>query len=136
VGTVAWALAWYGVGFALYALVFAALGATVSRQEDVGGLVFPATAPLILAWVVGISVVPSNPESSLVEWLSMVPPCAPVLMPMRIAMGVAPLWQMLLSLVLAIAFSGVLLRFAGRIYRNAVLRSGARIPLREALKAA
>ena len=136
VGTVAWALAWYGVGFALYALVFAALGATVSRQEDVGGLVFPATAPLILAWVVGISVVPSNPESSLVEWLSMVPPCAPVLMPMRIAMGVAPLWQMLVSLVLAIAFSGVLLRFAGRIYRNAVLRSGARIPLREALKAA
>ncbi|MFC1402957.1 MULTISPECIES: ABC transporter permease [Streptacidiphilus] len=136
VGTVAWALVWYGVGFALYALVFAALGATVSRQEDVGGLVLPATAPLILAWVVGISVVPSNPESSLVEWLSMVPPCAPVLMPMRIAMGVAPLWQMLLSLVLAIAFSVLLLRFAGRIYRNAVLRSGARIPLREALKAA
>jgi ABC-2 type transport system permease protein len=136
VGTVLWALAWYVVGFALYALVFAALGATVSRQEDVGGLTFPAVAPLILAWVVGISVVPSDPNSSLVTWLSMIPPCAPVLMPMRIAMGVAPVWEVLLSLVLAVAFAALLLRVAGRVYRNSVLRSGARIPLREALKAA
>ncbi|MHA6764652.1 ABC transporter permease [Streptacidiphilus sp. PAMC 29251] len=136
VGTVLWALAWYVVGFALYALVFAGLGATVSRQEDVGGLTFPATAPLILAWVVGITVVPSNPGSSLVMWLSMIPPCAPVLMPMRIAMGVAPLWEVLLSLALTIAFAALLLRVAGRVYRNSVLRSGARIPLREALKAA
>ncbi len=135
-GPVAWALVWYVCGFALYALVFAALGATVSRQEDVGGLMLPATVPLIVAWVVGISVVPSNPGSSLVTWLSRLPPCAPVLMPMRIAMGVAPLWQVLLSLVLTITFSGLLLRFAGRIYRNSVLRSGARVPLREALKAA
>ncbi|MEZ0090083.1 ABC transporter permease [Streptacidiphilus sp. EB129] len=136
VGTVAWALVWYVAGFGLYALVFAALGATVSRQEDVGGILFPATAPLILAWVVGISVVPANPDSAVAMWLSMLPPCAPVLMPMRIAMGAAPLWQVLLSLALTIAFSGVLLRFAGRIYRNSVLRSGARVPLREALKAA
>lgn len=136
VGTTLWALLWYVVGFALYALVFAALGATVSRQEDVAGLTFPATAPLILAWVVGVSVVPTNPEGALVTWLSMIPPCAPVLMPMRIAMGVAPLWQVLLSLALSVAFCVLLLRFAARIYRNAVLRSGARVPLREALKAA
>jgi ABC-2 type transport system permease protein len=71
-----------------------------------------------------------------VTWLSFVPPCAPVLMPMRIAMGVAPVWQALLSLVLTAGFCVLLLRFAGRIYRNAVLRSGARIPLREAFKAA
>jgi ABC-2 type transport system permease protein len=135
-GTVAWALLWYVVGFAIYAMVFAALGATVSRQEDVQGLTFPAVAPLIIAWVVGISVVPSNPGNTLVAWLSMLPPFAPVLMPMRIAMGVAPVWQVALSLLLAVAFAVVLLRFAARIYRNSVLRSGSRVPLREALKAA
>jgi ABC-2 type transport system permease protein len=135
-GTVGWALLWYVVGFAMYAMVFAALGATVSRQEDVQGLTFPAVAPLILAWVIGISVVPTNPGNALVTWLSMVPPCAPVLMPMRIAMGAAPVWQILVSLVLSIAFAFVLLRFAGRVYRNSVLRSGSRVPLREALKAA
>ena len=135
-GTVGWALLWYIVGFAMYAMVFAALGATVSRQEDVQGLTFPAVAPLVAAWVIGISVVPSNPGSPLVAWLSMLPPFAPILMPMRVAMGVAPVWQVLLSLLLAIGFAVVLLRFAGRIYRNSVLRSGSRVPLREALKAA
>ncbi len=136
VGAVAWALLWYVIGFAIYAMVFAALGATVSRQEDVQGLTFPAVAPLIAAWVIGISVVPSNPGSPLVTWLSMLPPFAPVLMPMRIAMGVAPVWQILLAMVLAVVFAFLLLRFAARIYRNSVLRSGSRVPLREALKAA
>ena len=135
-GAVGWALLWYVVGFAIYAMVFAALGATVSRQEDVQGLTFPAVAPLIAAWVIGISVVPSDPGNSLVTWLSMLPPTAPVLMPMRVAMGVAPMWQILLALVLAIVFAYLLLRFAARIYRNSVLRSGSRVPLREALKAA
>jgi len=136
IGAVAWALLWYVVGFAIYAMVFAALGATVSRQEDVQGLTFPAVAPLIAAWVIGISVVPSDPGNSLVTWLSMLPPFAPVLMPMRVAMGVAPMWQILLSLALAVVFAYLLLRFAARIYRNSVLRSGSRVPLREALKAA
>ena len=136
IGAVAWALLWYVIGFAIYAMVFAALGATVSRQEDVQGLTFPAVVPLIAAWVIGISVVPSNPGSPLVAWLSMLPPFAPVLMPMRIAMGVAPLWQILLSAVLAVGFAFLLLRLAARIYRNSVLRSGSRVPLREALKAA
>jgi len=136
VGSVAWALLWYALGFAIYATVFAALGATVSRQEDVQGLTFPAVMPLIAAWVIGISVVPSDPGSPLVTWLSMIPPTAPVLMPMRIAMGVAPMWQVLLSALLAVGFAGLLLRFAARIYRNSVLRSGSRVPLREALKAA
>ena len=135
-GAVGWALLWYVVGFAIYAMVFAALGATVSRQEDVQGLTFPAVAPLIAAWVIGISVVPSDPGNSLVTWLSMLPPTAPVLMPMRVAMGVAPMWQILLSLALAVVFAYLLLRFAARIYRNSVLRSGSRVPLREALKAA
>ena len=135
-GTVGWALLWYALGFAIYATVFAALGATVSRQEDVQGLTFPAVMPLVAAWVIGISVVPSDPGSQLVTWLSMIPPTAPVLMPMRIAMGVAPMWQVLLSALLAVVFAGLLLRFAARIYRNSVLRSGSRVPLREALKAA
>jgi ABC-2 type transport system permease protein len=135
-GTVGWALLWYALGFGIYATVFAALGATVSRQEDVQGLTFPAVMPLVAAWVIGISVVPTDPGSPLVTWLSMIPPTAPVLMPMRIAMGAAPIWQVLLSALLAVVFAGLLLRFAARIYRNSVLRSGSRVPLREALKAA
>jgi len=37
---------------------------------------------------------------------------------MRIALGVAPLWQALLALVLTLALIGVLVWFAGRVYGN------------------
>ncbi|MEZ0069865.1 ABC-2 type transport system permease protein [Streptacidiphilus sp. MAP12-20] len=136
IGSLAWTLAWFAAGFWLYAMIFAAAGAMVSRQEDLGGLMAPIIMPLVLGWVVAISVLPSDPHSGLAEILSFVPFTAPELMPMRWALGVAPLWQMLVSLAITAALGAVLLRFAGRIYRNSVLRSGARVPLREALKAA
>ena len=136
VGSLLWTLAWFVAGFWLYALVFASAGAMVSRQEDLGGVMAPIMMPLVAGWVVAISILPANPQSGLAEILSFVPLTAPVLMPMRWALGVAPLWQVLVALLLTLATGVVVLRFAGRVYRNSVLRSGARVPLREALKAA
>jgi ABC-2 type transport system permease protein len=40
----------------------------------------------------------------------------------------------MVSLVLAVATIPLLVWFAGKVYRNAVLRTGARVPLREALR--
>ena len=59
---------------------------------------------------------------------------SPTLMPMRLAMGAVPPWQIALSLVLALATVPVLLVLAGRLYRNGVVRTGARVGLREALR--
>lgn len=136
VGTLLWSLLWFVAGFALYAMLFAAAGAMVSRQEDLSGLMLPIVMPLVIGWVIGISVLPGDPESTVVEALSFVPLLSPVLMPMRWALGSAALWQVLVALVLTLALSTVMLRFAGRVYRNSVLRSGARVPLRDALRAA
>ncbi|MGH3414471.1 MAG: ABC transporter permease [Marmoricola sp.] len=136
VGTLLWSLAWFAAGFALYAMAFAAVGAMVSRQEDLGGLMLPIVMPLVAAWVVGISVLPSNPGNTTAAVLSFLPPTAPVLMPMRWAMGVAPWWQLVVALALTVVVSAGMLRLTGRIYRNSVLRSGARVPFRDALKSA
>ena len=136
VGLVLWGLAWFLAGFALYALLFAAAGALVSRQEDLGGVQAPVLTPIVAAWVVGISVLPSNPGSGAAATLSMLPPFAPVLMPMRIALGPVPLWQSLSALLLTLALAALMVRLAARVYRNSVLRSGARVGWREALRAA
>jgi ABC-2 type transport system permease protein len=56
-----------------------------------------------------------------------------MIMPMRVALGVAPAWQNLLALVLTCALIAVLVWFAARIYRNAVLRMGSRVKLTAAL---
>jgi ABC-2 type transport system permease protein len=71
-----------------------------------------------------------------VVWLSFVPFCAPLLMPMRIALGSAEPWEIALSLGLSLAIIPVLVWVAGRIYSNAVLRSGGRTRLRDAFSGA
>jgi ABC-2 type transport system permease protein len=134
--TVIWLVVWYLLGFFAYALAFAAVAALVSRQEDVQGVVTPVLIFVIVGYVLGISLLPSNPGSSLIRTLSLLPPFAPTLMPMRIAMGGVPAWQLVVSVSGMLVVIPLLIWLSARIYRNAVVRSGARIKLREAWSAA
>ncbi|MFE0026577.1 ABC transporter permease [Amycolatopsis sp. NPDC059021] len=136
VGTVVWLVVWYLLGFFMYAIVFAALGALVSRQEDVGGATMPALMLVIAGYLVGISVLPSDPSNSFAEVLSIIPVFAPTVMPIRLAMGGVPVWEAVLSIALVIALIPALIWLAARIYRNAVMRTGAKVKLRDALRAA
>jgi len=136
VGTLAWAIGWYLLGFFLYALLYAAAGALVSRQEDVGSVTMPIMLLIIAPYVIGVSTLPTDPDNQLVASLSLIPLFAPMLMPMREAMGAAETWELLLSAGLTVALIAVLVRATGRIYSNAVLRTGARVRLAEALRGA
>ncbi|MEU0535765.1 ABC transporter permease [Amycolatopsis tolypomycina] len=136
VGTVVWLIVWYLLGFLMYSIVFAALGALVSRQEDVGGVTTPALMFVIAGYVIGISVLPSDPGNTFVEVLSVIPVFSPTLMPMRLAMGGVPVWEAVVSVGLVVLLIPGLIWFAARIYRNAVMRTGAKVKLRDALRAA
>ena len=100
VGAAGWAVLWFLLGYLVYALLFAALGALVSRQEDVAGVTAPALMLIVLPYVLGISILPADPENQFLAIASLIPVFAPTLMPMRIAMGVAPGWQVALSVSL------------------------------------
>jgi ABC-2 type transport system permease protein len=129
-----WMVAWFLLGYLAYALMFAGLGALVSRQEDVAGVTTPAMMVVVLPYILGISILPSDPENHFLSILSLIPLFAPTLMPMRIAMGVASPGQIALSVGLIIAMIVLLVWLAGRIYGNAVLRMGSRVHLRDALR--
>lgn len=135
IGSIAlWVLVWFLIGYVMYALVLAALAALVSRQEDVQTVVTPVILAATVPYLIGVSVAPTDPTSPLVQVLSLVPFAAPFLMPIRMGLGVVAAWEVVVSLVLAVATIPLLVWFAGTIYRNAVLRTGARVPLREALR--
>jgi len=53
---------------------------------------------------------------------------------MRLAMGGVPVWQAVLSVALVVALIPGLIWLAGRIYRNAVMQTGSRVKLRDALR--
>jgi ABC-2 type transport system permease protein len=135
-GIAVWAVIWFLLGYLAYALMFAALGALVSRQEDVGGVTAPALMLIILPYVLGISILPADPNNSFLATASLIPLFSPTLMPMRIALGVAPAWQIALSVSLTALLIVAMVWLAGRIYGNAVLRTGSRVALRDALRAA
>jgi len=132
--TVVWALAWFVLGFVTYALALASLASLVSRQEDVASVTAPVLILMIIPYVVGISIAPWDPTNTIVVVLSYIPFAAPLVMPMRIALGTVETWQVLASFALSAALVPALVWAAGRIYSNAVLRTGARVRLRDALR--
>ncbi|GAB3445548.1 ABC transporter permease [Actinophytocola sediminis] len=136
IGTVIWLVVWFVLGFLMYSLIFAGLAALVSRQEDVGGVISPALMFVIVGYILGISVLPADPDNTLIAVLSIIPLFAPTLMPMRLAMGGVPAWEAAVSVGLVVVLIPVLVWLAGRIYANAVMRSGSRVKLRDALRTA
>jgi ABC-2 type transport system permease protein len=132
VGSIVWLVVWFLLGYAAYSLAFAAVASLVSRQEEVASAVTPVLMLLVIGYVIGVSILPSNPGSHFAAVLSMIPIFAPTLMPVRLALGVVPAWQAAVSLAGIIAVIPLLLWLSARIYRNAVLRTGARVRLRDA----
>lgn len=128
-----WGVVWFLLGYLMYAFLFAALGALVSRQEDVAGVTAPALMAIILPFVIATSILPGDPDNQFLAVASQVPFFSPMIMPMRIALDVAPAWQLVVSIGLTVATVAGLVWLSGRVYGNAVLRMGSRVSFRDAL---
>lgn len=131
-GTLVGTLGWFVLGFAFFAVLYAATGSMVSRQEDVNSTAMPLTILIMAMFFAAFSAV-QNPDGTLSNVLSWIPPFSAILMPLRIAAGVASGVQIagtvVLMLVVTIAMSAV----AARIYQRSILRMGKTVSWREAL---
>lgn len=126
-----WFALFFALGFVLLASLFAATGAMVSRQEDIGSTTTPVTMLVMIPYFV---VIFANDNPLVVAIMSYVPFSAPVGMPLRLFLGTAEWWEPLLSLaILVISTVGIVL-VASRMYENSLLRLGQRVKLGEALK--
>jgi len=76
-------------------------------------------APLLL-----MMPVINDPDSVLAVGLSLIPPFTPLLMMLRIAVKMPPLWQVALGYLLCTGFILLLVELCGRIYRVGVLMHG------------
>ncbi|OKL46084.1 hypothetical protein BSR28_08470 [Boudabousia liubingyangii] len=132
--TLAISLIWLVVGFLTFAVLYAAVGATVSRQEDLGQAIMPLLFLIMIPYFVGVSVLPANPESTMIRWMSYVPFFGPFLAPARYALGVATTMDTVLSLAIGILFCPLAIWVSARIYKGAILRTGARVKLKDAWK--
>lgn len=132
--TLAWGVLWYVLGFFLYATIFAAAGSLVSRQEDTQSVLTPVTMVLAIGFVVGLNLMIQNPDSTASATLSLVPLLSPILMPGRIAAGDVGGLEIALAIVLTVGTVALFTWLGGRIYANAVLRTGSRMKVTDALR--
>jgi ABC-2 type transport system permease protein len=117
-------------GYLLYGALFGAVGAAVDDQTDTQQFMFPITMPLILSYIVGVSVILRNPDGPVAFWMSMFPLTSPIAMVIRLPFGV-PMWQLALSIFLLIlGFIGAVW-VAARIYRVGILMYGKKVTYKE-----
>lgn len=127
-------LAWFLVGFAVFALLFGGLAALISRQEEIGAVTTPLMFLMFVPFYLAIFMVTSNPDSTVVRILSQIPFFAPFMMPVRSAFNGVETWEMLLAFGIALATIPLLVWLAARVYRRGVLHTGGRMKLSEALR--
>jgi ABC-2 type transport system permease protein len=126
---------WFILGYAFYASLFAAAGSLVTRMEELQNVIVPINLTILVSFIISISSL-QDPNSTIAVVASILPVSAALAMPVRIVLGAATGWQIILSLTLLIGSAVALVPVGGRLYAGAVLRSGSRVKLRDAWRAA
>jgi ABC-2 type transport system permease protein len=134
VGTVLWLLFWFVLGYALFASLFAVAASLVSRQEDLGSVLTPASLFLVAGFVVAVQAA-GDPGSTLAVVTSYVPGLSPMVMPVRQAAGDVASWEVAVAVLLMLVAIALVVRLGGRVYSGALLRTSGKTKIREALRA-
>jgi ABC-2 type transport system permease protein len=124
-------------GYLLYGGLMAAIGAAVDEETDTQQFLIPITIPLIFSLAM-IAQVIDNPSSSLSLWLSEIPFTSPIIMMVRIAMGIGDssveIWEIILSLSILIITFILTTNFSAKIYKKGILSFGKKASYRDLFK--
>ena len=124
-------------GYLLYSGLMAAIGAAVDEEVDSQQFLLPLTIPMVFAIMMAGKII-DDPSSSMSFWLSEIPFTSPIIMIIRIAMGIGDssveLWEIILSLfLLVITFIGTTW-LSSKIYSKGILSFSKKISYSEIFK--
>jgi ABC-2 type transport system permease protein len=129
-GTFVVIVADFVLGYFFYASLYAALGASVSTDQEAQ----QAQAPIVLLLIIPVAclqLVANDPRGTAAEVLTLIPFTSPFLMPLRQLLdGATPLALGLHFVVLA-GSTWMLTQLAARIFRVGILMTGKRASLSE-----
>lgn len=130
----------YGVffllGYTMFALIYAAMGAFVSRPDDLQTLSLPLSLLAMAGYLAAIGALGSGGATGLTRLLSFVPPFSPFVMLARVMTSSVAPWEIALSILILLATIIVVAKVAVRLYAAGVLLYGQRPGLRAFIAAA
>jgi len=125
-------LVWFVLGFILYSTALGFLGALASRMEEASNVTTPVMMVAMLSYFAAILLVTDDPDGLLARVLTVVPPSAPMVVPLRAALDAIEPWEIVLAVAVTLAAIYALFVVGGRVYSGAVLQVGSRMKLRDA----
>jgi ABC-2 type transport system permease protein len=128
-------IGWFVLGFSFYAAMFAVAGALVSRMEELQNAIVPINLLVFASFLISVGAL-QDPDSTIARIASLLPFSSALAMPVRMVLGSATPWEIVASLAIVIGSTALLIPLAGRVYAGAVLRTGAKVKLRDAWRAA
>jgi ABC-2 type transport system permease protein len=121
------------LGYLLYSSLFAGLAATCETEQELQMYMPLAAAPTWLSFSL-ILLVLNDSNSFWSVAASFFPPTAPVIMFLRMASQIPPVWQLATSIVLMLLSIWGVLWVSSRLYRVGILMYGKRATLPELLR--
>lgn len=131
--TIAVFLAYFLLGYFLYAAMFAAVAAMVNSEAEARQAQTPVVMLLVIPTVLMIGIL-NNPDGSMAVALSLIPFTSPIGMPVRWAATPIPLTELAGSLAILVATVVAITWIAGRIYRVGILMYGKKPGIRELIR--
>lgn len=126
-------LVYFILGYATYALLYALVGSTVSKPEDVQSANVPVTFLTMIGFYLAYFTL-VDPTGPLNAVAALLPISSPFCMPLRVMMGVASFGEVALSIAILIATCAVVAHIAIRIYSNAILNYGTKLSFKDIIR--
>ncbi len=123
------------LGYALYAVLNAVCGASVSKIEDLNSAMMPVMLVAMISFFIGYFTAISGSGSSLFQKIAMyVPFCSPFILPFRLLNGDVAALDITISIALLIAAIIIITIISIRIYSASVLHYGKRMKWKDLYK--
>ena len=135
-GAIVQLVVWFSLGYTLYSTALGVLGALASRMEEASNASTPVTMVAMASYFVAIFAVLSDPSGLVAVIATFVPFSAPMVVPMRAALGAITPIEIAVSVAITLATIWVLFIVGGRVYSGAALQTAGRMRLRDAWRSA
>ncbi len=111
------------LGYLFYASFYALLGSAfndIQEVQNMGNLVIPF---IIAPWLIFIPII-NDPDSFISVISTFIPPLTPLILALRIAVKVPPLWQQIMAYLVLIIGDILMIWMASKVYRVGILLYG------------
>lgn len=121
------------IGYLFYSFIFGALGALVSKTEDISSSIGPVTMIFVVVFFISMFGL-TNSDSLLIKIASFIPFSSSMTMLIRVALGTVSNIEVIISFIILLLSTILTALGAAKIYRLGTLMYGNPIKLKNALK--